>query len=163
MDINELKTIKTAIINEIQGYEFYKMAANQAPTEEAKEALLILAQEEFNHIEWLKNLFDSIKNGKDDDFELSNLPDINLPNIFKWEKNNSNNYSLAVSIYGIGIEMEKRSIEFYNEASKTTNIQRAKYLYELLEAWEKAHLSRFEKDYNDLMDEWWSEQGFAPF
>ena len=44
MNNQELMIIKQAIINEIEGYEFYNMASNKANSVEVKNAFLELAE-----------------------------------------------------------------------------------------------------------------------
>ena len=50
----ELNVIKQAILNELEGYEFYKMAAKQTGTAGSAEAFLELASEEKKHIDYLE-------------------------------------------------------------------------------------------------------------
>ncbi len=163
MHKDELNIIKQAILNEIEGYEFYNMAANQAGTEESKEAFKELANEELKHADYLKQLFDKIKTSQDDDFELSFLSDPPSPNIYNWKKMNKKYTSLAISVFGIGIQMEKASIDFYEDAKKSTNFEEAKKLFDILIKWEKVHLDQFTEQYNIYKEEWWNDQEFAPF
>lgn len=66
---NIIQLIKQVIINEIEGAEFYKLAAEkEGISEEVKNEFLYLSKEEMKHIEWLKILFDKIKNDKEDEF-----------------------------------------------------------------------------------------------
>ena len=158
----ELNVISQAILNEVEGYEFYRMAANQAGTNESKDAFLELANEELKHVEYLKALFNKIKDNNDDiklAFE-SNPPS---PDIYNWKKINKEYTSLAMSVFGIGIQMEKASIEFYENAKLKTNIDEARRLFDLLIKWEKVHLDQFTEQYNKHKTDWWSDQGFAPF
>ena len=162
MDNKELNIIKQAIINEIECYEFYKLAAEQAPTKEGREAFLVLAEEELKHSKYLKELFDNIKD-KNDDFKLAFLNNPPSPNIFDWDNIKTKSSSLSVTVFGIGVQMEKDSIEFYENAKKGTEYNEAKKLYDILIAWEKVHLDQFMKQYNKHKDQWWFEQGYAPF
>lgn len=163
MKERELSLIKQAILNEIEGYEFYKMAAGQTKQAESKNALLALADEEFKHSTYLKELFNKMKKSGDD-FKLAFLNDIPSPGIYRFsEIKNNANLSLAVTIFSIGMEMEKASIKFYEKAYEDTDHPEAKKLYEVLIAWEKTHLEQFEEEYNRHREEWWSEQSFAPF
>lgn len=163
MNKDELNIIKQAILNEVEGFEFYSMAANQAGTRDSKEAFLELAEEELKHADYLKQLFDKIKNNKEDDFKLSFLSDPPSPNIYNWKKVDKEYTSLAMSVFGIGISMEKASIEFYEEAKKNTAFPEAKNLYDLLIKWEHVHLDQFIEQYNMYKEDWWHEQEFAPF
>jgi len=163
MHNDELNVIKQAILNEVEGYEFYNMAAKQAGTEESKEAFLELANEELKHADYLRQLFDKIKNSSEDDFKLSFLVNPPSPNIFDWKKVDKKYTSLAISVFGIGMQMEKMSIEFYENAKKNSSFEEAKKLYDLLIGWEKVHLQQFTKQYNIYKEDWWNDQEFAPF
>ncbi len=159
----ELNVIKQGIINEVEGYEFYMMASKEAKDSEAKKSLEILAKEERKHSEYLRELFDKIKDEEKDSFELAFLADPPSPKIFKWENKQFNKDSISVSIFGTAINLEKASVDFYEEAKKKTEIEEAKKLFDLLIKWEKVHLEQFEKAYDQSMKDWWNEQNFAPF
>lgn len=163
MKLNELDIIKQAILNEIEGYEFYKMAAKQSGSKESEEAFTVLANEELKHADYLRALFDQIKNDKDDDFALSFLSEPPSPKIFDWTKIDNKSASLALSVFGIGVQMEKASIDFYEQAKKSTEYENARKLFEILIHWENVHLEQFKTQYNRYKEEWWNDQGYAPF
>jgi len=159
----ELMILKQAIINEIEGYEFYNMAASNSNSKEVKNAFLELAEEEMQHVVWLKDLFNKVKDDNIVDFQLALIPEPTSPAIFKWENIDRKDAGIAVSAFGIGIQMEKASIEYYEKAAKQTEIKEAKELFNILIKWEKIHLDKFSSQYEELKEEWWSEQGYAPF
>lgn len=159
----ELDTIRQAIQNEVEGYEFYKMAANQAEYVESKEAFLTLADEELKHAEYLKNLFDHIANDSKDVFDLAFVSNPPSPSIYKWGRIAKESTSKAMSIYGIGIQLERDAIAFYEQAKNNSTLEKTKKLYEHLITWEKIHLEQFTKQYQIYKEEWWSEQGYNPF
>ncbi|MGH4122286.1 MAG: ferritin family protein [Clostridium sp.] len=163
MNNQELMIVKQAIINEIEGYEFYNMAASNTNSTEVKNAFLELAQEEMQHVVWLKDLYNKVKDDNMVDFQLALIPEPTSPAIFKWENIDRKDASIAVSVFGIGIQMEKASIEYYVKAAKETGIKEAKELFNILIKWEKIHLDKFSSQYQELKEEWWSEQGYAPF
>jgi rubrerythrin len=159
----ELMVIKQAIINEIEGYEFYNMASSKSKSKEVEAAFLELASEEMQHVIWLKDLFGKIKDDNVANFQLALIPEPTSPAIFKWENIDRVDAGIAVSAFGIGIQMEKASVEYYEKAAKETKIKEAKELYNVLIKWEKVHLDKFSAQYEELKEEWWSEQGYAPF
>lgn len=163
MQRTELDYIKQAILNEIEGYEFYRMASQQTDSAQAKEAFLELADEELKHADYLRALFDHIKGGKEDDYAMAFLSDPPSPKIFDWDKVEGKSASLAMSVFGIGVQMEKASIDFYEEAKQNTQIESAKKLYDILIHWEQVHLQQFNTQYNRYKEEWWNDQGYAPF
>ena len=128
---DELDVISQAILNEVEGYEFYKMAAEQKGTRDSKEAFLELANEELKHVEYLQKLFDSIKTGVEDDIRLAFEASPPSPDIYNWAKVDIEFTSLAKSVFGIGWQMEKASIEFYEKAKKNTQFEEGKKLFDL--------------------------------
>lgn len=71
MNRKELTVIKQAIINEIEGYEFYRLAAQQTEADESKKAFETLAEEEFMHVEWLKKICSNLNSNTEDDLILA--------------------------------------------------------------------------------------------
>ncbi len=164
----ELDVIKKAIINEVEGNEFYKMAAAQAKTSEAKEAFMQLAKEEEIHINWLKEAFQKIEQNQQDTYEFAfekfeQFRDDNSPGIFRKGVKELDTSSLSVAVYGIGMEMERASVEFYEKMANETTIPKLKTLCQKLAFWEKVHMNEFKAQYDLMMGDWWNEQEFAPF
>lgn len=163
MKKEELIIIKQAILNEIEGYEFYKMASKNADLNDVKETLLTLASEEKKHVEWLEELFKKVADDSLDSLKLAELENPPSPEIFKWEKVDRKHIGVAVSSFGIGMQMEKASVEFYESAMEKTQIEEAKNLYRVLASWERKHLEMFSNEYDALSKDWWNDQGFDAF
>lgn len=159
----DIEVFKQAILNEVEGYEFYKMAAYNAADEEVKKAFLNLANEELKHIDWLKDAFKKLSGNPEDHSTLAMIENPPSPQIFKWENLQTKNANLAVSVLGIGIEMERASVKFYEQAASETPYEAAKQLFEVLAKWENVHLEQFSKGYDVLIKDWWSDQGFEAF
>lgn len=159
----DIEIFKQAILNEVEGYEFYKMAAYSSEEEEAKNTFLKLANEELKHIEWLRDAFKKLSADPEDGSTLAELENPPSPEIFKWDNLQTKNASKAISVFGIGIEMERASVKFYNEAKESTPYEAAKQLFEVLAKWEQVHLEQFSKAYDELIGDWWADQGFNPF
>ncbi len=162
MHKEELDIIRQAILNEIEGYEFYKLASTKG-SEEIKAAFKELADEELKHVEFLKTLFEVINTNDSDEMKLDLQEALPSPGIFKWEKVGKELNSFAMSVFSIGMQMEKDSIEFYQNAKDLTNINAVKELFDILIEWEKVHLDQFTTQYNLYKEEWWAEQSFSPF
>lgn len=163
MKEQELMVIKQAIIGELEGYEFYKMAAQQAEDEQVKSSYKTLAYEEQQHIEWLNELFRKIKDHPDDEIKLAVLDNPPSPGIFNWSNLDRKHAGLAVAVFGIGIQMERNSVAFYEKAAAETSYPAASELYSILAKWEQVHLDTFSKEYDRLQTNWWSDQSYAPF
>jgi len=163
MKNEELDLVKTAIINEIEGYEFYNMAAEQTENSDAKKAFKELADEEFLHVNWLKEIYSRSGNIKEDSLYIALVSDPPSPHIFNWDNIDRKSASIAVSVFGIGIQIERASVEFYKMAYKSSDIKEVKELYKLLIKWETSHLEQFSNEYDKLRESWWSQQEFSPY
>lgn len=161
----ELSIISQAVLNEIEGYEFYKMAGGQATTDGTKEAFLELANEELKHADYLKKLWKKLSDGSVVNIHdiIESGIDVPSPEIYRFDKIDKSNTSVAMSIFGIGIQMEQSSIDFYENAKNKAASPASIALFDLLIGWEKVHLKQFTEQYSILKEDWWTEQGFAPF
>lgn len=165
MYTEELSIISQGILNETEGFEFYNLAASQATTAGTKEAFLELANEELKHADYLKKLWKHINDGSEINIEdiIESGVEIPSPDIYKWDKIDKTGASVAMSIFGIGMQMEQNSIDFYENAKDKLSSQASKDLVDLLISWEKVHLNQFSNQYSLLKEDWWAEQNFAPF
>jgi len=154
--------IKQAIINEIEGYEFYRMAAGQSRDDLIKETYLGLAEEERKHVVWLQDLHQQLE-GKGNELALELIDAPPSPDIFNWANLDREDPKTTLSVFGIALQLEKASYEFYHKVQAEVDDAATKKLFQILETWERAHYDTFNKEYNALQEDWWSEQGFAPF
>jgi rubrerythrin len=161
----ELEIISQAVLNEMEGYEFYKMAGEQATAQGTKEAFMSLANEELKHSEYLNKLWTVLSDGGEINVEQILFAGITIPSpeIYRWDKTNKLYATKEMSIFGIGMQMEKGSIDFYEEAKNKVKSKSSKDLFDILIKWEKVHLDQFTNRYNMLKEEWWAEQRFSPF
>ncbi len=161
MSEEEKEIIKNALTLEQEGYEFYMMAAENSDDKAVSKAFEQLAQEEEKHMDWLKDLYDKISEGKQTEISFESPPE--TPQVFDWNEVSHFKGSLAMSVFGVGVKMEKSAVDYYKQAAKETKLEEAEELYETLIDWEKGHLKDFERQYELLQEDWWNEQGFAPF
>lgn len=159
----DIMIFRQAIINEVEGHEFYKMAAYNADNEITKKTFLDLANEELKHIDWLKDALKKLSNDPGDATTLALVENPPSPDIFRWDKVSIQQASMAVSVFGIGIEMERASVKFYENAMTETSYDTAQKLFGILAKWEQTHLEQFSAEYDRLIKDWWTDQGFEPF
>lgn len=57
---NEVEILRQAMLNEVEGAEFYKLSADKFAPSSTKDALLDLARQEEDHIEYLKSLSEKL-------------------------------------------------------------------------------------------------------
>ncbi len=161
MDQSELKIIKTAILNEVEGEKFYRNAAQNAKNPDTSSAFLHLAEEEKGHHDMLRGMMDHLVAGHDFSAEALKLNKVTSPHIFKNAIAGTDD-AMEISVFHIGILMEKASIDYYRNAAQTTTLPTARSLYEYLADWEVHHLESMEKIYDSLTEDWWDKQAFSP-
>ena len=157
----EAAILKTAIINELEGYEFYRMAADKATDIEVKEVFNGLAGEEEKHAQWLKSSYKQVIESQVPSVDISSLEHAGSPGIFTKKKLKEAG-GMVVSALHAGVMMEKSSMDYYQDAAAKTGIEALKKLYLTLAAWEQKHLEELEKAYDFAKEEWWDKQGFSP-
>lgn len=164
MNANELNILKTALLNEAEGEHFYQLAAENTSDPEVKNAFLSLAEEEQQHGKWLQEMLKSLTKGESLNTDLLNI-DLTSgvsPHIFNISQVSDKQNILEISVFHIGILMEKASLDYYRQAAGATSSPDAKNLYETLAKWEMNHLNKLEKIYDSLRDVWFEQQGFSP-
>ena len=163
MNREELMAIKQAILMEIEGYEFYRMASNNFESPEVKEAFKTLMDEEKMHVKWLEETYEKLEKSESGKFDLSFLDTQPKAHIFDWHKLMRKSAHSPLSVFGIALELEKSSIDYYSKLRQETEKDPLKALYDILIKWEETHYRQFDELYKELKNEWWSTQGFAPF
>ncbi|KJS22888.1 MAG: hypothetical protein VR72_03760 [Clostridiaceae bacterium BRH_c20a] len=161
-NVKEIELIKNALLNEKEGEKFYLLAAEAAQDESAKKAFMFLAEEEVKHGEWLYHIYRKLINEKQFSLDEIYEAEESSPQIFTEKTQHPESGSLDVSVFGIGVKMEKASIDYYKNAAQTTEIKELKNFYQRLVEWEVIHLNMLEKIYEGLKEEWWQKQGFSP-
>jgi len=161
MNEKELKILKTAILNEVEGESFYMLAANNSKSPDIKEALEILASDEKKHQQVLKKMLADITGGQDNAADFSQLGVVS-PGIFKLQQAARMVDNLEITVISTAILMEKAAMDFYRLAASQTSDPNAQKLFEHLADWEIGHLDSLQKTYDYLEAEWFDQQGFSP-
>lgn len=150
--------IKQALLNEMEGYEFYKLYAEKSSTREAKEAFQLIAEEELKHMEYLKAL------GRKEQISYDNMDESILsPGIFKKENTiMPEELSLSISAMRIAMKLEADAMEYYRSAKEQSQNEEERELFGRLESWENEHYDWFKNEYEVLKEMWWAENNFEP-
>lgn len=157
--MDELNILRTAILNEVEGYQFYTLAALRAEDEYVKSAFTHLAQEEQQHETWLRKMYQQLSEKQSPSLDVTEAPS---PRVFRPENVGTESGSLEISAYKIGILMERASMAFYQNAAKEAVTPELKELMQRLAAWEDSHLESLQSIYDTLQEEWFDQQGFSP-
>ena len=162
MDQTELKIIKIAILNEVEGEKFYKNAAQNAKDPDTSNAFLHLAEDEKRHQAMLRGMLEYIMANQEFSIDKLNLQVTPSPRIFNAANSKDAESSMEISVFHIGILMEKASMDYYRKAAQSTTLPAARSLYESLADWEMHHLEEMEKIYDSLTEDWWDKQSYSP-
>ena len=170
--MDDLDVIRQAILNEVEGMAFYDLAAQRTSNPEVKEALIFLKDQEADHEEWLKNLFERLLQKKH--FEVEYVTWLGIqhkrqserekrgksPELFAKAKEQFQDGKLLqtatmdLAVFKVGTLMEQAAIDFYSQAAEKTSTPEAKALYEHLVKWEKEHLNTLNEIHETLSKVW---------
>ena len=133
--------LKRAIMLEINGKEFFSMAARTATSPVAKELFEHMVKEEEHHLHILqitfKNLLESGKVEMPGEAEMEfGFDDPIIDKSFLMELKNSHFDSSAISI---ALSLEEKAFKFYQEEEKRATDPEIKKLFRWLTEWELTH------------------------
>lgn len=162
-----LEALRLALQTELNGVNFYKMAAERTSDERGKKVFGLFAEEEKRHFDELQRHYSSImtQNKWAPSISLGEAKDMfsGESPIFSEElKKRIKESHFEMSALSIGALLETNSIEFYRKMRQETDDPTARELFEKLETWEKGHLRAITQQLNVLKEDYWADQHFAP-
>jgi len=160
-----IEGLKTALQTELNGIEFYRMAAQQTEDAKGKQAFQMLADDELKHFNTLQQQYSAlIENNGWQKFDLGKMPEFSGESpIFSVElKERIKGRHFEVSALSIGALLESNSIEFYRKMKDASDDPTAKEMYAKLQQWEEKHLEAITKQLDIIKEDYWAEQGFTP-
>ncbi len=161
-----LEGLKIAMQTELNGIEFYKMAAEKTEDSKGKQVFKTLAEDEIKHFKELKRQYEHLL--KDNDW-LSRI-EMGAPSDFVGEspiftddiKTRIKERHFEMSALSIGALLESNSIDFYRKMKEESDDPVAKQLFEQLQKWEEKHLGAITKQIDLLKEEFWADAQFTP-
>lgn len=161
-----LDGLKEAMIAERSGIEFFTLAAMQTTDSKGKEVFQELAHEEAEHLVWLKKQYGHLLN----DEPLEKLPVLHVTDldgdhpIFSKElRSRLNEAHFEMTALSVGQQLEQAAIDRYRRLADEVGPGELREFYLQLMDWEKSHAGAFAKVAQDLREEYWSQNNFAPF
>lgn len=161
-----LQGLIEAIKAEVEGHNFYMMAAHATQDQHGKQIFERLAKEELEHVGFLRMQYNSFLN--------TNHPDLNV-------KLNKSGFSMNSPIFSdsikarihsahfemtalsVGIQLELSAVRFYQEqAGKMKDVVAQKFYQELAD-WESTHYNMLLHQQESLKQSYWQTNEFAPF
>jgi rubrerythrin len=164
-----MKGLKQALRNEIDGAEFYRMAAGSARRDAVRQMFRFLMEEEERHRAAIVNQMQRLAEGKGMNFErrassrkaLAKFKSPLLTDDFVKEGRHVEGEVAALSI---GMTLEKRAIaQFTALRKKVAGDGRAEKVFSDLVAWEQDHLDVLTRQYEQMREAYWEEARFWPF
>ena len=161
-----IEGLKKAMQAEVDGHNFYKMAANSTEDEMGKETFNSLAEDEVEHFKFLKAQYDSFKaNGKPDTkAKLTRPSELAESPIFSENfKERLHDAHYEMTALSVGIQLELSSIQFYKSESEKARDATVRRFYKELADWETEHHRRLLKQQQELTEDYWQAGNFYPF
>ncbi len=169
MSANEkvLKGLLEAIKAEGDGYHFYTMAAASTEDIKGRETFRMLAQEEHEHLKYLKAQYKSIlENGTPDgDLKLpkQTVPAGLSPIFSEAIRNRIKESHFEMSSLSIGMQLELSAMNHYKTQMGLADDEVVKKFYQELVDWETGHYRMLSQQQEYLKEDYWGASGFSPF
>ncbi len=156
-------------MNEVEGREFYRMAAANARLDGVRQMFTFLMEEEERHREAILEQIGRMAEGKSPRLarrpkgktEIRKFRSPLFTPDFVARGNQAEGEAAALSI---GMTLEKRAIaQFTDLRRKVKENPAAAKMFDDLIAWEKEHLEMLARQYERLREMYWEEARFWPF
>ncbi len=166
-DSNLTETLLKAMKAERDGHSFYMMAAGSTGDPKGRTVFETLAKEELDHLQFLREHYDSIaKTG-----QLSQTARLHArlnlegpsPLFSEGIQKRINDAHYEMSALSIGIQLELDSMNFYRAQSGIVSDPAAKRFFLELASWETGHYQALLRQQEELKDDYWTSAGFSPF
>ncbi len=160
-----IKGLMTALQTELNGIEFYRIAAEKTGDAKGKKIFQMLADDELKHFNTLQQQYKALAD--EGRWQKINLGDISIfegdSPIFTDElKDRVKGMHFEVTALSIGAQLETNSIDFYRKMKEESDDPTAKEMYEKLQKWEEVHLNAISKQLDLIKEDYWAEQRFSP-
>ena len=160
-----IEILRNAYQVEVEGELFYRNVVATIQSEEARDMLIYLAEQEALHKTFISDQIKRVNDGQS--IDLSRLKGMSVEDREKFfadsikkAKDFTQNEASALHT---GLLLERSTLEFYREASEKAGGAEEKELYRLLADWEQVHVRTLDSAYTELKERIWSDNRFAPF
>ena len=165
------KSLKDALVKaiqaEIEGHNFYLMAARTTDDAKGKEVFGQLAADETEHAAFLKGQYKSIIESGSPDKTLklnARTQYADSSPIFSDSiKARAGEAHFEVTALSIAIQLELNALNFYRSQSRAADDEVVKHFFAELAEWEMGHYKALLKQHDLLKEDYWNAAGFAPF
>jgi len=166
-DHKVLQGLLSAMRAEHEGFHFYAMAARNTEDEKGREIFNRLADDEREHLEFLKNQYVALrdKGTPNQDATLGSMLKLEGPSpIFSDRiKGRLKDAHFEMTALSIGIQLELDAVQHYKKLSDEAEDEFVKWFFLQLSEWESGHYQALLDQQENLRDDYWSANGFSPF
>lgn len=163
--------LRTALMNEIDGREFYRMAARDAGSEPARELFEFLMNEEERHYQALLEQAGRLAAGKPLAFKRNAADKKKLATflgalVTPGMVADARKAEGEIAALSIGMGLEQRAIRGFSalrRKAEGAGDEAAASVFAVLIAWEQDHLELLTKRYEAIREGYWEEARFWPF
>ncbi len=161
-----IQGLKIAIQTENDGHFFYEMASKLTPDEKGREIFKVLAEEELEHLRFLRKHYDAMLKTDRIDLEagLGSPMELKGPNpIFSDELSlRIDDAHYEMTALSVGVHLEQNSMNFYRKMADQAPEAEVKAFFENLAEWEQRHYRALLDQQETLKDAYWSNNRFSP-
>lgn len=165
-----LLALRIAMQMEKDGHQFYLSAADKSDDSRTKAIFSTLANDEVQHLHWLKAQYEGLLQDKQWPSTAGDVPRVEFAEgeptpIFSQERltEEVSIYTSELSALRQAYLLEKDAVAFYAKAATETNDPHGQAMYQALAAWEQEHQQVLETEYKFLAEQFKTQMGFAPF
>ena len=164
---NIAEGLKAAIEAEQNGYHFYMMAARSTEDEQGREVFEQLANEELDHVSYLKQQHRSLmeKGVFDPEATMGRRTDLSgdSPIFSDKLKARAADAHFEMSALSIGMNLELNAVKFYKGRADASDDPGVKTFFQELADWESGHYEALSRQSELLKEDYWNANGFAPY
>ena len=149
-----IEAIKTAIQMEEDGYKYYMSAAEETNNEMGKAMFKQLAKDEMEHRRVFSAMFDQLADRSTWQKLAEQTPGIPQVPVFKErakELDQSKGMAEDANALRIGMENEKKSIEYYEKTALETNDKQARAIFNNIKEQEEYHYNLLQAELDSVM------------
>lgn len=149
MNDASIKTIKQAILNEYDAYEFYMQQSRQWHSETIVENFVGIAREELLHAKWLLDFFNETSEVLDK--KLFNVMEgVRAPGIYDWSSIKRMASESERSVFQKAMDFELKAVEHYTRVLGDAESEEEVVIIKKIIEWEKIHYQQFKKVYESF-------------
>lgn len=164
---NIAQGLKAAIEAEQNGYHFYIMAARSTEDEQGREVFEQLANEELDHVRYLKQQHRSlmVDGVLDRDATMGRRTDLSgdSPIFSDKLKARAGQAHFEMSALSIGMNLELNAVKYYQAQADASDDPAVKTFFKELAEWESGHYEALSRQSEVLKEDYWAANGFSPY